>query len=119
MSVAWDNFIASLDVAELERERMRVLGSLNKERPGSWEHHHAMERHRVRRLAFRVEVANQWVPFWWHEKQAQIAQDAMRGPVSLSAGRVASPATENTSTKVNPATGHVASNTGTNERKAA
>jgi hypothetical protein len=105
VSVAWDNFIASLDVAELERERMRVLGSLDKERPGSWEHHHAMERHRVRRLAFRVEVANQWVPFWWHEKQAQIAQDAMRGPVSLSAGRVASPATENTSTTVKPANG--------------
>ena len=117
MSVAWDNFIASLDVAQLERERMRVLGSLDKERPGSWEHHHAMERHRVRRLAFRVEVANQWVPFWWHEKQAQIAQDAMRGPVSLSAGRVASPATENTSTTVKPANGRTVSQTSSTDKR--
>ena len=119
MSVAWDNFIAAVDPVQLERERMRVLGSLNRERPGSWEHHHAMERHRVRRAAFRVEVANQWLPRWWHEKQAQIAQDAMRGPVSPFAGRVASPTHTNTSPNFNDAEGFSASNEETNERKAA
>lgn len=114
MSVAWDNFIAALDVAQLERERMRVLGSLNRERPGSWEHHHAMERHRVRRLAFRVEIANQWVPRWWHEKQAQIARDAQQaviGAVSDSAGRVASPTHTNTSPTLKPANGRTDSQT--------
>jgi len=55
-------------------------------------------------------------------QQLQIARDAQQpvsGPVRLSAGRVASPAHENTSTTVNPATGLVASNEETNERRAA
>ncbi|WIA95821.1 hypothetical protein [Curtobacterium sp. MCBA15_004] len=32
---AWDNFIASLDPAAVEAERMRVHGDLDQERPGS------------------------------------------------------------------------------------
>jgi hypothetical protein len=76
VSVAWDNFIASLDVAELERERMRVLGSLNKERPGSREDHEAMARHKWRRSEFRRQLSLAPVPFWFSGKQLQIARDA-------------------------------------------
>lgn len=36
---AWANFIAQLDPAALERERMRVHGDLDAERPGSRQDH--------------------------------------------------------------------------------
>ena len=118
MSVAWDNFIAAVDPVELERERMRAV-DLKAERFGSREHHEAVWLHEVRRgesLRARAAVVS---PVWFTAKQLQIAEDALRGPVGGFGGRVASPAHENTSTEVNPATGHVASNEETNERRAA
>lgn len=42
---AWDQFVASLDAAELERERMRVLGDLSAERWGSRQHHENVHAH--------------------------------------------------------------------------
>ena len=78
-----------------------------------------MHGHNKRRLEFRRQLSLAPVPFWFTAKQLQIAEDALRGAVGGSAGRVASPAHENTSTEVNPATGHVASNEETNERRAA
>ena len=36
---AWANFIASINPAQLEQERMRVHGDLDHERPGSREDH--------------------------------------------------------------------------------
>lgn len=35
----WANFVASVDPAQLERERMRVTSNLDAERPGSREDH--------------------------------------------------------------------------------
>jgi hypothetical protein len=102
VSVAWDNFIASVDVAQLERERMRVLGSLTTERPGSRQEHEVMHGHNKRRLEFRRQLSLAPVPFWFTAKQLQIAEDALRGPVGGFGGRVASPAHENTSTEVKP-----------------
>ncbi|WP_065962390.1 hypothetical protein [Curtobacterium sp. UCD-KPL2560] len=35
MTADWENFVASLDPAAVERERMRTHGDLDEERPGS------------------------------------------------------------------------------------
>jgi len=77
MSVAWENFVAAIDVAQLERERMRVLGSLNRERPGSRQEHEVMWAHGLRRSEFRRQLSLVPVPFWYSAKQLQIAQDAL------------------------------------------
>jgi hypothetical protein len=51
---AWANFIASIDPVAVERERMRVHGDLDHERPGSrWDHemrhaHDWLKQQRVR-----------------------------------------------------------------------
>jgi hypothetical protein len=114
VSVAWDNFIATVDPVQLERERMRVLGSLVKERPGSRQHHEVMWAHQLRRLEFRRQLSLSPVPFWFSEKQLQIARDAQQaviGAVSDSAGRVASPTHTNTSTTLKPANGRTVSQT--------
>jgi len=42
---AWQQFVDQLDPAELERERMRVLGDLQAERFGSRQHHETMHAH--------------------------------------------------------------------------
>ena len=120
VSVAWDNFIAAIDVAELERERMRVLGSLVKERPGSRQHHETMWAHGLRRSEFRRQLSLAPVPFWFSDTPLQIARDAQQaasGPVSPFAGRVASPATENTSTTVKPANGRTVSQTSSTDKR--
>ncbi|MDR6172627.1 hypothetical protein [Curtobacterium sp. SORGH_AS_0776] len=42
---AWANFIASIDPVTLERERMRVHGNLEHERPGSRQDHEMRHAH--------------------------------------------------------------------------
>ncbi|QKS15703.1 hypothetical protein HUN59_05250 [Curtobacterium sp. Csp2] len=42
---AWANFIASIDPVALERERMRVHGNLEHERPGSRQDHEMRHAH--------------------------------------------------------------------------
>jgi len=42
---AWANFIASIDPLALERERMRVHGKLEHERPGSRQDHEMRHAH--------------------------------------------------------------------------
>jgi len=42
---AWANFIASIDPLALERERMRVHGNLEHERPGSRQDHEMRHAH--------------------------------------------------------------------------
>jgi len=122
MSVAWDNFVAQLDVADLERERMRA-GDLRAERFGSREHHEVLWLHEVRRgesLRARAAVV---APVWFADWQVNVAlralmnaEPAVDGPVSDSAGRVASPAHENTSTEVKPANGRTVSHTSSTDQ---
>lgn len=55
---AWSNFIASINPAELESERMRVHGDLDHERPGSrWDHEmrHAHEWLKSQRIRESVD----------------------------------------------------------------
>lgn len=42
---AWANFIASIDPVALERERMRIHGNLEDERPGSRQDHEMRHAH--------------------------------------------------------------------------
>ena len=55
MSAAWEAFAASLNVAELERERMRVGSDLAKERPGSRRHLDVMAAHDRRVVRFYAD----------------------------------------------------------------
>lgn len=45
MTADWENFVASLDPAAVEAERMRVHGDLNDERPGSRADHEMRRAH--------------------------------------------------------------------------
>lgn len=66
---AWSNFIASINPAQLQRERMRVHGDLEHERPGSrWDHEtrHAHEYVRYQLGVLQAEDAD--------ERQARIAR---------------------------------------------
>lgn len=51
---AWTNFVASLEPAGLERERMRVHGNLDAERPGSRQDHEMRFAHDY--IRFQVAV---------------------------------------------------------------
>jgi hypothetical protein len=55
MSAAWEVFAASLNVAELERERMRFTADLANERPGSRRQRQVMFRHDRRVVRFWAE----------------------------------------------------------------
>jgi hypothetical protein len=143
LTVAWDLFTADIDPVQLERERMRVLGSLNKERPGSRQDHEVRWAHELRRLEFRRQLSLAPVPFAFSERQLQIARDALltdvvvkatnsvksadeqiaydvqqatSGAVSDSAGRVASPTHKNTSTTLDPANGRTVSHTSSTDQ---
>jgi hypothetical protein len=117
---AWDNFVAQLDVADLERERMRA-GDLRAERFGSREHHEAVWAHEVRRGESHRVRAAVVAPVWFEAWQLALAEriaaeQAMGGPVGGFAGRVASPAHENTSTEVKPANGRTVSHTSSTDQ---
>jgi len=92
LTVAWDLFTADIDPAKLEGERMRVLGSLVRERPGSRQHHEAMWAHDVRRVEFRRQLSLVHVPYWFADWQLQVAarvadaEYAVNGVVVDSAG---------------------------------
>lgn len=45
----WDRFVEQLDVAELRREHMRVLGPLERERFGSRHHNITIAEHEARK----------------------------------------------------------------------
>lgn len=49
---AWANFVAQLDPAALERERMRVHGDLDAERPGGRQDHEMRFAHKYVRRDF-------------------------------------------------------------------
>lgn len=71
-SPAWDVFVSSLDLVEIEGERMRS-GDLKAERFGSREHHEMLWLHEVRRgesLKVRAAVV---APVWFAEWQLQVA----------------------------------------------
>lgn len=61
---AWSNFIASINPAELESERMRVHGDLDHERPGSrWDH--------------EMRHAHEWLKQQRADRQLLQAEDEM------------------------------------------
>ena len=130
MSVAWDNFVTSLDPAELEGERCRVVSNLGAERPMGRKHRQMVFEHEKRAVVFwRRADSGSWLPMtekvvkattpvkrkrrkpvgvMTTKRQLEIAlaaQQAARGAVSDSAGRVASPTHTNTSTTLKPANG--------------
>ena len=109
MDSAWEVFVSSLDPAQLEAERMRAPKL--SERFGSWEHHRMVHAHKARRLEYRRLESFRVVPLR--------AVMPVSGAVRQSDGRTTATAGTNTSTTVNPATGLVASNEETNERRAA
>lgn len=54
---AWSNFIASINPAVLESERMRVHGDLDHERPGSRQDHEMRHAHEwLKRERIRVAI---------------------------------------------------------------
>ena len=141
MSVAWEVFVASLDPAELEGERCRVVSNLGAERPMGRKHRQMVFEHEKRAVAFWVKAdSGSWLPmtekvvkattsvkrkrrrpvgFIPTARQLQIAlaaQQATSGPVSDSGGRVASPAHENTSPTLNPANGRTVSHTSSTDQ---